>query len=61
MIPTEGLSIFTKTGSGHSLETVVTTAHLTGSYLLFGEEVYRLQYDVATKDASGGFERFGSL
>lgn len=49
-VPTEGFSSFTKIGSGHSLESVLATAHLTGSYLLFGEDSFRLQYDLATKD-----------
>ncbi|HZQ47610.1 MAG TPA: hypothetical protein VFC07_11390 [Verrucomicrobiae bacterium] len=52
-VPVEGLSTFTKVGAGHSLESVSVTAHLTGSYLLFGEDFYRLQYDLATKDGKG--------
>jgi hypothetical protein len=54
--PKEGLSTFTKVGSGHSLETVLATAQLTGSYLLFGEDFYRRQYDLAVKENSNDKE-----
>lgn len=50
--PKEGLFSIVKTGSGNSLESVMFTADLCGAYILFGEEYYRHDYDMAIQTAS---------
>jgi hypothetical protein len=43
----EGNSTIIKTGSGNSLEAAMFTSQLCDSYILFGEQQYRKQYDIA--------------
>jgi len=52
-VPPEGYSSILKTGSGNSLESAMFTADLCDAYILFGEEHYRHEYDMAIEMAGG--------
>jgi hypothetical protein len=47
--PDEGHSSILKTGSGNSLESLLFTTSICNSYILFGENVYRYEFDISLK------------